>query len=352
VSPEEARDALWALQRLSLLSVDDSTAARGVRVHALVQRVVREHLPAARSEPAARAAADALLEVWPEHDTEPVMAQALRDCADALRGHAENVLWSPDGHPLLFRAGSSLGGVGLVNQAVTYWQQMAATSTGLLGPDHPHTLTTRHNLARWRGEAGDPAGAATACEQLLADCLRVLGPDHPDTLTARNNLARWRGEAGDAAGAVTACEQLLADCLRVLGPDHPHTLTARHNLADWRGEAGDAAGAATAFEQLLADRLRVLGPDHPHTLAARHNLARWRGRAGDAAGAATALEQLLADRLRVLGPDHPHTLATRHNLAFSTAAAPPGSEPAAEGSTVSGPGCPCRTPGRRRRPAP
>jgi predicted Rossmann fold nucleotide-binding protein DprA/Smf involved in DNA uptake len=23
-----------------------------------------------------------------------------------------------------------------------------------LGPDHPHTLTTRHNLAHWRGEAG------------------------------------------------------------------------------------------------------------------------------------------------------------------------------------------------------
>ena len=29
-----------------------------------------------------------------------------------------------------------------------------------LGPDHPSTLTTRHNLADWRGRAGDPAGAA------------------------------------------------------------------------------------------------------------------------------------------------------------------------------------------------
>ena len=31
-----------------------------------------------------------------------------------------------------------------------------------LGPEHPDTLTTRLNLARWRGEAGGPAGASDA----------------------------------------------------------------------------------------------------------------------------------------------------------------------------------------------
>ncbi len=41
-------------------------------------------------------------------------------------------------------------------------------------------------------KAGDPAGAL---EQLLTDRLRVLGPDHPHTLTTRHNLARWRGQA-------------------------------------------------------------------------------------------------------------------------------------------------------------
>jgi hypothetical protein len=65
----------------------------------------------------------------------------------------------------------------------------------VLGPDHPHTLTTRSNLASWLGEAGDPAGAATAYAELLTDQLRVLGPDHPDTLT-RGNLAYCRGKPG------------------------------------------------------------------------------------------------------------------------------------------------------------
>jgi hypothetical protein len=43
-----------------------------------------------------------------------------------------------------------------------------------------------------------------AFEELLTDYLRVLGPDHPYTLTTRHNLARWRGEAGDAADNSTA----------------------------------------------------------------------------------------------------------------------------------------------------
>jgi hypothetical protein len=75
----------------------------------------------------------------------------------------------------------------------------------------------------------------TAFEQLLPDRLRVLGPDHPDTLSTRHELAGWKGEAGDAGGAVAALEQVLLDRLRVLGPDQPYTLITRAKLAHWRG---------------------------------------------------------------------------------------------------------------------
>ncbi|MFV2095784.1 tetratricopeptide repeat protein [Micromonospora sp. LOL_014] len=46
-----------------------------------------------------------------------------------------------------------------------------------------------------RGKAGDAAGAETAFEQLLCDCLRVMGPDHPHTLTTRSNLAHWQRQS-------------------------------------------------------------------------------------------------------------------------------------------------------------
>jgi hypothetical protein len=97
----------------------------------------------------------------------------------------------------------------------------------------------------------------------LADAVRLLGPEHPDTLTARGNVASWRGENGDAAGAATAFQLLVPDCLRVLGPSHATTIIMRSHLARWTGEAGDPAGAAAAFEALLADRMDILGPAHP-----------------------------------------------------------------------------------------
>lgn len=83
----------------------------------------------------------------------------------------------------------------------------------------------RVNLARWTSWA-DP----------IQDS---LGPDHPATLITRGNIARWTGQAGDAAGALRLSRELLPDQVRVLGPDHPHTLTTRHEIAYWTGEVGE-----------------------------------------------------------------------------------------------------------------
>ncbi|MEC3953785.1 tetratricopeptide repeat protein [Nocardia sp. CDC153] len=224
----------------------------------------------------------------------------------------------PD-HPDTFITRSNLaswrGESGDLAGAITEFEQLLADRLRVLGPEHPYILATRNNLASWRGENGDVTGAITEYEQLLTDRLRVLGPDHPDTLATRNNLAAWRGESGDVTGAIAEFEQLLTDHLRVLGPDHPDTLATRNNLASWRGRSGDVAGAITEYQQLLTDRLRVLGPDHPDTLATRNNLGSWRGESGDVTGAIAEFEQLLTDRLRVLGPDHPDTLTSRSNLA-------------------------------------
>jgi hypothetical protein len=280
IDGEDTRDAVRVLHRLSLATHDSGSSL--LRVHALVQRATREATPDGLHRPLAVTAADALIEVWPKPERDATHAQHLRANTARLHTTTGTLLWDQQegAHPVLFRAGNSLGETGLVTAAVAYYHDLHTTAHQHLGPDHPDTLATRNNLAGWRGQAGDPAGAVTAYEQLLTDCLRVLGPDHPDTLTTRHNLAYWRGQAGDPAGAAAAFEQLLTDFLRILGPDHPDTLATRANLAGWRGRAGDPAGAVTALEQLLTDCLRVLGPDHPHTLTTRNNLARWRSRAG------------------------------------------------------------------------
>ncbi|MFC7280006.1 FxSxx-COOH system tetratricopeptide repeat protein [Paractinoplanes rhizophilus] len=325
IDDDDARDAVRALYRLGLAdATTDPDGGELLRVHALVQRVVRESTPAEHQPELAYTAATALIELWPDTERDAAssrLGQLLRANTTTLAAVAGDHLWyTPDGtrsaHLVLFRIGSSLGEIGLVAAARDYYQRLLTDNLRILGSDHPDVLTTRTQLARWQGEAGDAAGAATAFEQVVADRVRMLGADHPYTLAARSQLADWRGETGDPAGAVAAYKQLLADRVRILGADHPHALNTRHNLADWRGMAGDPARAVTELEKLLTDRVRLLGPDHPDTLTTRSLLATWRGEAGDAPRAVAKLEQVLVDRLRALGPNHPDTLNTRHNVAY------------------------------------
>mgnify|MGYP001256739153 FL=1 len=77
------------------------------------------------------------------------------------------------------------------------------------------------------------AGARDLLAQVLAIEERVLGPEHPSTLTTRHNLASWMGEAGDVAGARALLAQVLAVRERVLGPEHPSTLATRKSLLYW-----------------------------------------------------------------------------------------------------------------------
>ena len=312
----DARAALRTLHRLSLISHDPDGGPRGVSSHALIQRAALEELEPDVLAGWVNCAAGALIEVWPEVENDPALAQALRASADAVASRDAEALWSTTGYDVLFRAGRSLGEAGLLGQAEQFFIGLADTARSRLGSDHLATLKARSSLARWRGQAGDAASAAAAAAEALDDHLRVLGPDHPQTLSARSDLAYWQGQAGDPAGAADAFAELLTDRLRVLGPDHPDTLITRHNLARWRGQAGDPGGAAAAFRELLADRLRVLGPDHPDTLNTQASIAHWLGHSGHPADAAAAFQAVLTDRLRVLGPDHPDTLSTRVNLTY------------------------------------
>ncbi|WP_309111673.1 NB-ARC domain-containing protein [Saccharothrix sp.] len=326
VRTDDVRDGLTRLHRLTLLTLDAAQQARTVAVHALVQRAVRDSIPADALHDLARTTADALCATWPEIDSTHIrwtrglgsstdLGVALRSCADTLRSHADSALWTPGPHVLLDRVGKSLNDTNQVGTALDHWRTLHQQAHTRLGPDHPDTLTARHNLTFWRCEAIDRQ-SGPEFRTSLADRLRVLGPRHPLTIS-HNRGFLWpsSSEASGPAGAVEEFTMLLADRLRISGPDHPHTLTARNNLARWQGEAGDPKRAVTELNALLPDYLRLLGPDHPETLSTRHNLAHWRGHAGHPARALEEFEVLLSDCTRILGPDHSHTLCIPDNIA-------------------------------------
>ena len=307
--PVAAGDAITALRRYSLVTPGGDGL---VLMHRLVQAITRAQLTAQAAAQWEQAAAALVEQAVP---ADPWLSATWPVCA-MLLPHARAVLDLTSGG--MWRIAQYLGHSGSYPAARNLFGLIADAHTedDAYGPEHPDTLATRHNLARWAGHAGDAAGARDQYAALLPVRERVQGPEHPETLAARHNLARWAGEAGDAAGARDQYAALLPVYERVQGPEHPDTLATRDSLAYWAGEAGDAAGARDQFTALLPIYERFLGPEHPDILAARHNLASWTGHAGDAAGARDQFTALLPIIERVQGPDHPDTLATRHTLAY------------------------------------
>ena len=317
VDEMQARAALFNLARAGLVSIDTSSAARTVRVHSVVQATVQQNLNAAESDEAARTAAEALLQVWPRGDVPVTFEQALRDSTARLHAVAGRVLWTPECHPVLLRAGRSLEAGGLTEAATGYWESMLEISQAELGPGHAHTILARDRLGAAHEAAGRPDDAVEVYQESLDERQRILGAAHPDTIAARANLVRAYREAGRSGEAIRLAERVLAESEQGRGARHPDTLTAREELGEAYLGAGLGDRAIAAFQRTLADRERVLGPAHPDTITARADLAHAYRAVGQPEKALPLHERIVTDRERALGPDHAETLAARGNLAYA-----------------------------------
>lgn len=360
--PDLVRAAFRNLEKFGLISLDKTSAARTVWVHRSVQAAVRAYLPPADVEQVVMAASSALLEAWPDAGSAaagPQLSQALRDCTASLRAYAGDLLWQPEAHPLLLRAGNSLLETTLADSAMTYWESLAtACNTRLgrantqsmlardrlsaaysaagrlgeampifetaladrevsLGTEHPDTVTARVNLARCYAASGRDAEAIVLYELALDQSERLFGSAHRDTLSVRASLAAAYQAAGRRDDSVSLYERTLAESERTLGPTHRDTLTARGSLAAAYQSVGQLTQAINACQRTLADRERAQGPDHPDSVAARASLANAYRVAGRLKEALPQYERVLADRERIQGADHPDTITARASLAFA-----------------------------------
>ncbi|MGW6686409.1 tetratricopeptide repeat protein [Streptomyces sp. NPDC054961] len=320
--PTTAEDAAGALRALHRLSLVTYAPGQPVRVHGLVQRSVREQLPPELLARTVRAAADALLQAWPQTEPDFATGQRFRANTETLRSHDEHLLWSDrDVHEVLLRTGQSLARAGLYQATTQHYLRLAATSAHKYGAGYPRTLTCRSNSLRFLRFTAHPAEAVAAYTELAADCTRLVGPDGSATLDARGELAAARVSAGDLAGALADYEELLVDHRRVHGPHHRDTLSVRSKTASLHGERGDASRAAALYEELLGDCRTYMGPLDHMTLDVRMELAHLRGQAGDPAGARDRFGELLDEHVAAFGRDDHRTLVVRHELADWRAAA-------------------------------
>jgi tetratricopeptide (TPR) repeat protein len=319
--PEWAREALLAAERAGLLSVDPAGGTTMVRISKPVQAAIRAAAPAGTLDRAAPAAADALLEIWPEDDPPACLTRSLRSCAGSLREGGGDPLWADGCHPVLVRAGQSLDRAHLHSVSVRYWSELAALSDRILGQGHPDALAHRERLAAACLAAGRAGEAVSWFQWVLAERVRVLGPGHPSAIAARRDVGHALLAAKEFGDAITVLDRVVADCERVQGADHPATLTARDRLAAAFRAAGRSSDAIRLYRQNLAGRERVQGAHHAATIATRQQMAGTYLAMGRHKDAIAHYEQALADCGHVLGPDHHDTITARGNLASAYHAA-------------------------------
>lgn len=351
--------ALRALHRLSLVTHHGPAGAAVVEVHSLVQRAIRDGVPADRRERLATAAADALEEVWSAPDCEPETETAFYRSAEVLLANAGGHLWHGDGlHPLLRRFGPHLTALGRPAAARDMAQGLADQARRRLGDGHRDVLTLRSQVAQAAGDLGDTTAAVRSLAEIRCEAEDSLGSVDPDTLSIRLHEARFRmesglidaaladfvtlaaearatltagdplvtsadayvalcrGLSGDAQGARDAYASIARELERDLGPRHPATLKVLTDLSRWIGETGDVRLAVTTYQRAVDGLVSVVGRLHPDTLVARHNLAYWHAIAGDLDGAIEQFDTAADDAELALGAEHPTTLTYQVNLAF------------------------------------
>ena len=314
VDEDQAWVAVQNLARAGLVTIDDGSAARTVLAHALVLAMTRASTTAAGPEQAARAAADALAEVWSSLAAPPDVGQALRDCAVHLQQAGRAALWRPQCHPVLVAAGQSLVSSGMAGQAVAYWRAMLSISEQRFGAMHAHTAQFRDLFAAACEQAGCPGVAVAMYTDLLAQVEQAADSCQPEVLAVRASLARAQAAAGRPADGVRLARQTLDRCEQMQGPGHPDTLNAQQRLADSYLAAGQFKQAVELCQQTLAERERIQGPAHLDTIAARGNLATAYRSGGKLKDAIKQYERALADCHEVLGPGHALTVATQQDL--------------------------------------
>ena len=319
--PGPAWDALLAMERAGLISVNRAGATPTILMNSMLQAAIRLAAPPQVQDPAARAAASALLEAWPIDEPQPWTAASLRANAACLQTSATDVLWANGCHPLLLRAGRSLDAARIVGPAVEHWQDLATRCDTKLMPGHPDTLVVAARLAAAYLAAGYAGEAVHWYQGVLGVYGRELAPGHPAVVTAQVSLAKALIMTDEPSDAVAVLRQAVSECEQFRGPGHPDTLSVRDELAVAYQAAGETGAAIRMLTRTLADRERLQGQRSADTVITRDRLAAACLAEGKIKDAISHYKRALSDREKVLGCGHPDTLATAANLAAACQAA-------------------------------
>ncbi|XMA13214.1 hypothetical protein WAI453_006005 [Rhynchosporium graminicola] len=108
--------------------------------------------------------------------------------------------------------------------ALKIFQQIIHAQKHLLGPGHPDTLVTEHEMAWAFYQIGNYKQAERLGKEVIDIGTRIYGADHPATLASINLLALVWKKKGLWAKAEKLDLELVASYRKSRGDEHPSTL--------------------------------------------------------------------------------------------------------------------------------
>ncbi|GCB44665.1 SAV_2336 N-terminal domain-related protein [Streptomyces sp. NL15-2K] len=207
-----------------------------------------------------------------------------------------------------------MGRSGLVQEALTALQAIAAEQRDLLGANHPGTLSSHYEMGALYLKSKRFTEALSTFEYTASRRTTTLGPEHPDTLNTHQQRAYTLNRLDRRDEAYAVYSAVLEGWRSSVGEQHPATLLAYHNLAVTLIALDRYDEALRKARTAHRGRAQALGGDHPSTLASAHELAIALLGSGQENEGMEMARSLYLQRVRVLGADHEDTLATRRLL--------------------------------------
>ena len=305
------------ISRLALIKIDQDT--NSLRIHRLVQAVIRSQMTDAEQSEARHEVHKILADVRPRQGETDDPANW--STYDMIWPHLEPSNAEECGDPrtrqLLidwvryqWKHGEFETGLGIANRLQNLW-------TNRLGPDHRQTLHLQFqkaNLLRSQGRFGEARDLDT---HVLQRQRAVLGADHPDALRTKSGLGADLRALGSYQEALRVSQDAYDRWKEVFGEDHEWTMAAAHNLACSLRLSGDYSAALRLDQETLRRRRIAMPPDHPYTLSSAAGLALGLRAVGAFRESVNLLRDTWARYQAVLGEDMLETLRTAASLAVS-----------------------------------
>ncbi|MFO0940019.1 MAG: serine/threonine-protein kinase [Pirellulales bacterium] len=145
--------------------------------------------------------------------------------------------------------------VGRLKEAVQISLDILPSMKGILGEDHPHTMSAMHHQSWLLWMDGQKEEAVKVNQETLRIRTQALGAEHPETLWAMHTLAEILSGIGRHQEAIELAQKTLELRRAILPESHPHISSSLYVLAECYAENMQWTDAA-AINQQLCERLK------------------------------------------------------------------------------------------------